>query len=124
MFSLAEARAKLAGLRPRIDAVIVKRADLAELRADLTVGRPSPHGRMAEAKAWEAELFTELERFAEAGAVVRGFAPLLLDWPGELDGARVHWCWVEGEPDIAWYHRDDCGFAGRRPLTAQPGQTA
>lgn len=116
MISLAEARARLASLRPRIDAVIARRADLAELRADLDAGRPSPHGRMAEAKAWEAELFAELERFAEAGAVVRGFAPLLLDWPAELDGVRVHWCWVEGEADIDWYHRDDCGFAGRRPI--------
>jgi hypothetical protein len=28
----------------------------------------------------------------------------------------VLWCWLEGEPDIAWYHRADCGFPGRRPV--------
>jgi len=25
-------------------------------------------------------------------------------------------CWLEGDPDLAWYHRVDLGFAGRRPL--------
>jgi hypothetical protein len=24
------------------------------------------------------------------------------------------WCWLEGDEDIDWYHREDCGFAGRR----------
>jgi hypothetical protein len=116
VFSLAEARARLAELQPRIDALIVKRADLAELRADINSGRTSPLGGLAEAKAWEAALFAELERFAESGAQVKGFAPMLLDWPGERDGEQVLWCWSEGESELAWYHRADCGFAGRRPL--------
>jgi hypothetical protein len=36
---------------------------------------------------------------------VKGFAPLLLDVPGERDGEPVLWCWLEGDEDIAWYHR-------------------
>jgi hypothetical protein len=114
VYTLDEARAELAKLRPRIDDLLTRRADLAELRADIAAGRESPHGRLAEAKAWEASLFAELEGFAETGAHVKGFAPLLLDYPGSLGGEPVLWCWVEGEPDIAWYHRADCGFAGRR----------
>jgi hypothetical protein len=113
--TLAEARLRLAGVRADIEVLIARRADLAELRADITAGRPSPHGRLADAKAWEAQLFAELERIAEIGAVVKGFAPLLLDFPGERDGVAVSWCWSEGEEDIRWYHRHDCGFAGRRP---------
>lgn len=114
MFSLDEARAQFATLRHRIDDVLKRRADLAELRADIAAGRSSRLGNLADAKAWEAQLFAELERFAETGAVVKGFAPLLLDYPGERDGEAVLWCWLEGEPDITWYHRMDCGFAGRR----------
>ena len=45
---------------------------------------------------------------------MKGFAPLLLDLPGERDGVPVLWCWLEGDADIAWYHRLDTGFAGRR----------
>ncbi len=116
VFTLDEARERLAKLRPLIDDVVARRADLAELRADITAGRESPLGRMADAKAWEAQLFAELEKFTETGCHVKGFAPLLLDWPGERDGEQVLWCWTEGEPDIAWYHRRDCGYAGRRPV--------
>lgn len=115
MYTLEEAREELAKLRPRIDELLARRADLAELRADLAAGRESPLGVLADAKAWEAQLFAELERFAETGATVKGFAPLLLDYPGEHDGVPVLWCWAEGDPDIEWYHRADCGFAGRRP---------
>jgi hypothetical protein len=116
VFTLDEARARLADLRPRIDDLLGLRADLAELRADIAAGRPSPHGVLADAKAWEARLFADLEGFAAAGAQVKGFAPLLLDFPGERAGVSVLWCWLEGDPDIRWYHRTDCGFAGRRPV--------
>jgi hypothetical protein len=113
-YTLEEARGRLAELRPHLDELLRYRADLAELRTDLAAGRPSPLGGLAEAKAWEARLFSELERFADSGAQVKGFAPLLLDYPGERDGVKVLWCWIEGDPDIQWYHREDCGFAGRR----------
>ena len=116
MYSLEQAREALVKLRPHIDEMLTLRANLAELRADLSAGRDSPYGKLADAKAWEAALFAELERFAETGAAVKGFAPLLLDYPGEHHGQTVLWCWAEGEPDIEWYHRADCGFAGRRRI--------
>jgi hypothetical protein len=28
----------------------------------------------------------------------------------------VLYCWLEGEPELGWYHRTDLGFAGRRRL--------
>jgi hypothetical protein len=116
VFTLVEAREMLAAQRPRLAELLGRRADLAELRADIEAGRPSSHGGLAEAKAWEAWLYAELEAVAEAGAQVKGFAPLLLDYPGERDGVAVLWCWLEGDPDIEWYHRADSGFAGRRPV--------
>jgi hypothetical protein len=114
--TLAHARASLIGLRPRLAAMVALRADLAELRADLERGRSSPLGRIAEAKALEARMFAELEEITDCGVQVKGWAPLLLDWPGVRHGLPVLWCWLEGEMDIAWYHRLECGFAGRRPV--------
>ncbi|HEY7222454.1 MAG TPA: DUF2203 domain-containing protein [Micromonosporaceae bacterium] len=111
---LDEARAVVRQLRPRIDAFLLARADLAELRADLAGSGTSTLGGLAEAKGLEARLFADLEYFAEAGAQVKGFAPLLLDLPGERGGEPVLWCWLEGDDDVAWYHRLDAGFAGRR----------
>ena len=114
MFTLAEARVQLGTLRAHIDEFLARRADLADLRADLAAGRPSRHGGLAEAKAWEARLYADLEGFADIGAQVKGFAPLLLDFPGRHDGMAVLWCWLEGDESIDWYHRADSGFAGRR----------
>lgn len=120
-FSLDEARATLDGLRDSIAGFLVVRADLAELRADLAGGGPSPHGGLADAKGLQARLFADLERFAARGAQVKGYAPLLLDFPGERAGVPVLWCWLEGEESLGWFHRLDAGFAGRRLIS--PGGT-
>ncbi|MBX6354483.1 MAG: DUF2203 domain-containing protein [Micromonosporaceae bacterium] len=114
--SLTQARTLLAALRPRIDTLIRLRADLAELRADLAGEAASPLGGRAEAKALEARLYAVMEELGTRGTQVKGYAPLLLDWPGELYGRPVLWCWLEGDPDVGWYHRVECGFAGRRPV--------
>jgi hypothetical protein len=114
--TLDEARQLVAELRPRIAEFLVLRADLAELRSDLATSGESRHGGLAEAKALEARLFAELEALAATGVEVKGFAPLLLDVPGERDGEQVLWCWLEGDTDIDWYHRLDTGFAGRRRI--------
>ncbi len=113
-WTLGQARGAFAALRPRIADFLHARADLAELRADLTEVGISPLGGLAEAKALEARLYADLEFFGNDGVQVKGFAPLLLDFPGERDGVDVLWCWLEGDDDIEWYHRLDTGFAGRR----------
>ncbi|MCP2327168.1 hypothetical protein HDA40_005675 [Hamadaea flava] len=116
MFTLEEARRRYAEVRPRIDELIDARADLAELTADLAADGASPLGGRAEAKALEARLHALLEEIAEQDIQVKGYAPVLLDFPGVRDGRAVLWCWLEGDDDIEWYHRVDCGFPGRRPV--------
>src|SRR5258705_833279 len=111
--NLAEARATLAALMPRIGDYLAARADLSELRADLASYGTSRLGALAEAKALEARLYADLEHFNGVGADVKGLGPLLLDFSGERDGVPVMWCWLEGESDITWYHRLDTGFAAR-----------
>jgi hypothetical protein len=101
---------------PRIDELIALRADLAELRADLSTEGSSPLGGVAEAKALEARIYSFLEYLSGQKIQVKGFAPVLLDFPGERDGVPVLWCWLEGDTDITWYHRSDCGFPGRRKI--------
>ncbi len=114
--TLDEARQRLSRLRPRLDEFVQRRADLAEMRVDLADGGDSPLGGVAELKGLEAHLHAELEDLSAFGVLIKNVAPLLLDWPGERDGVPVLWCWLEGEPDIEWYHRADLGFPGRRPV--------
>jgi hypothetical protein len=115
-FTIDEARALLPELRGRAEQVISVRADLVELAGDLARGIPSPLGGRAEAKALEARLDDLLSWFRSRGIEVKGWAPLLLDFPGEIDGEPALLCWLEGDAELAWYHRPDHGFAGRRRL--------
>ncbi|MUL42959.1 DUF2203 family protein [Streptomonospora sp. PA3] len=118
LFTLAEARDLMPQVHRKADELVTLRADLAELAADLSGGESALGGR-AELKAAEARL-TELQSwFMDNGIEVKGIAPLLIDFPALLDGVSVRLCWLEGEPELAWYHRTDLGFVARRPLPEQ-----
>jgi arsenite methyltransferase len=124
MFTVERARAELERLRPMLVELVVVRADAAELAAALASeqgGGPTgalrtPRGGVPELKAAQARLDEMLTDIRAAGVDVKGFAPLLLDFPAELDGETVLLCWLEGEPSLDWYHRPDLGFMGRRRL--------
>ncbi len=115
-FTVAEARALLPELLERADALIVDRADLAELNASLQRGDPSPLGGRAELKALEARVSEGIGWFETQGLQVKGVAPLLLDFPSAIDSTPVLLCWLEGDRELGWYHRTDLGFLGRRRL--------
>ncbi|MEU7866955.1 DUF2203 domain-containing protein [Dactylosporangium sp. NPDC049140] len=118
LFTVAEARAELERIRPALDQLVAVRADATELAAAFAPGgSPTPLGGMAELKAAEALLDELIAAVQETGAHLKGLAPLLLDFPAQLDGADVLLCWLEGDPGLTWYHRVDLGFAGRRPLS-------
>jgi hypothetical protein len=120
-FTLEEARALLPELREVAADLVAVRADLMELQTSLSNGWPSPLGGLAEAKALEARMSELLAWFPSQGLQIRGWAPLLLDFPSRLHGEDVLLCWLEGDEAIAWYHRPEHGFAGRRPLPADAG---
>jgi len=115
-FTVPEARAVLADLRPTIEEFISLRADTAELARATQNGPATPLGGLPEFKAAQARLDELMTAIQQAGCQVKGFAPLLLDFPAESGGEDVLLCWLEGDRDLAWYHRLDLGFAGRRPL--------
>jgi arsenite methyltransferase len=117
LFTVAEARDELRKLRPVLDELVSLRADAAELTAATAPGgRPSELGGLPELKAAKARLDELLSTVQETGAELKGFAPLLVDFPGELDGEPVLLCWLEGDEELSWYHRLDLGFPGRRRI--------
>jgi hypothetical protein len=118
LFTLPEARLELARLQPVLAELVLVRADMVELSAALTPGgAPTKLGGLPERKAAEARLNELMTEVQQTGAELKGVAPLLVDFPADLDGEPVLLCWLEGEPSLAWYHRTDLGFAGRRRLT-------
>jgi hypothetical protein len=52
--------------------------------------------------------------------VLRDIATGLLDFPALVGGREVWLCWRSGEPGIGFWHGQDEGFAGRRPLAQLP----
>ncbi len=121
-FTPPEAEALLARLRGPVDnlARAARRArglaDLLRQGAEL----PEDHRRRAAERLadLEARVREIVEGMASEGVEVKGLDPVLLDFPGMLDGRPVYLCWHEGEPRIAWYHDLHAGFAGRRPIEA------
>ena len=58
----------------------------------------------------------EIERdVLQLGAVALG----LVDFPCELDGEHMLLCWQFGEPEVAFWHREGDGFAGRRSIAGR-----
>jgi hypothetical protein len=90
---------------PRTTADILRnRPDLAEHARDLERG------------------VAEIERL---GCQFKGLDLGLVDFPTQIDGSTALLCWQYGEKEVAYWHRPDEGFAGRRPLgsvTAPPLQ--
>lgn len=115
-FTLDEARALMPTVRSLGDQIVA-------VRAELTMAtRNHPPAPLAEAKGLEARLSDLLDQLVTLGLQVKGWAPLLVDFPSivESDDGRRHevlLCWLEGERELAWFHDPAHGIAGRRPIT-------
>lgn len=66
--------------------------------------------RMAEA------IQAALERIHSTGCLVKDLDIGLLDFPSRINDEEVYLCWRLGEDRIRFYHRQDEGFAGRKPI--------
>ncbi|HEV3227068.1 MAG TPA: DUF2203 domain-containing protein [Acidimicrobiales bacterium] len=71
----------------------------------------------------EPHVFPEVVRELEAeGIVLRDVERGLVDFAAQTPNGRGFWlCWVIGEPEVAWWHWPEDGFAGRTPLSEPPG---
>lgn len=116
-FTLSEATALLPEARRRIEEVAALSGELRELLMALQTGAEQPPGGIPEAKALEARVHERLEWFTEQGVQVKGIAPALLDFPARVGGEDILLCWLQGEQEIAWYHRPEAGFLGRAPIS-------
>lgn len=114
LWTVEEARAEVPRVRAVADEVIVLRARIVEGATRHDQGDESVV--IADLKAWEARLAELLDGMRADGIEIKGWAPLLVDFPALLEGREVLLCWLEGETDLGWYHEPAHGFAGRRRL--------
>ncbi len=79
--------------------------------------------RRAERDKAVQEAKDTLAEIDSIGVVVKDLEQGLLDFPSLIDGKPVLLCWKLGEPAIAYWHTEEEGFAGRKPLDPQLGKT-
>jgi hypothetical protein len=57
-----------------------------------------------------------LDQIHATGCVVKDLDSGLVDFPAVLKNEEVYLCWRLGEDRIRFYHRQDEGFSGRKPI--------
>jgi len=67
------------------------------------------------------ELESVVDEIQAAGVVLKDIQLGLIDFPAEREGEVVYLCWQFGEPEVAFWHRMEDGFAGRQALPGSAG---
>ena len=108
---------------PRVREVLERiRGLMAEAREERegAAERVEGNGHAPAARAGRG-LRAAVEELTDQGIVLRDADTGLVDFPARLDDGREYLlCWVLGEPEVAFWHWPDAGFAGRRPLSDPP----
>lgn len=118
LFTIDEANAELDQLRARLPRLREARLRLIESSERITSAVEIDGGGV-EGSDWfraQESLKTELLWLADRGILLRDPETGLIDFPAERDGLRVLLCWRLGEDEVAWYHDEQTGFSGRKPL--------
>ena len=128
-FSLQEAERLRAQVEPILIDVIESRRKFAELdeQLDTLAERIQRSGGLLvsyenaartrlERNRLEAAIRAALEEIHSTGCIVKDLEVGLLDFPSRIQGEEVYLCWRLGEDRIRFYHRQDEGFAGRKPI--------
>jgi hypothetical protein len=118
LFTVEEAEAQLEDLRERLPRLKQARAIL--IRESRRIERVvAADGGGAEGRAaFEAgrSLERDVKHLAELGVLLRDPERGLVDFPAERDGRRVFLCWRLGEEHVDFWHEENSGFIGRKPL--------
>jgi hypothetical protein len=105
----------------RIQALVVARRERAGWGAGGNGrgnGRGNGHRPSLEPSA---ELQAAVDELTRDGILLRDVDNGLVDFPARSPSGRPYWlCWLVDEPEVAWWHWPETGFAGRRPLDDPP----
>jgi hypothetical protein len=129
LFSLTEAERTRAEVEPILHDALVARRRMNELDATLggVISRINQSGGLLVSPDGVAKVRVEresvvqiireaLDRIQSTGCIVKDLDAGLLDFPAQLNREDIYYCWRMGEDRIRFYHRQDEGFAGRKPL--------
>ena len=94
----------------------VSRFEYATSKARADAPDPEAERFQREAHVLAEQIEGFVAELDELGVECRAFDTGLVDFPGELAGKPVYFCWMKGEPAVAHWHEVEAGFGGRQPL--------
>jgi hypothetical protein len=133
MFTPAQANAALPLVRVIVQDISTLARNLRDRQERLARLSDGKRGKLADAYHEELQqVQTELERddermrdylreLAELGVELKDPFSGLVDFPAWRDGHEVYLCWKLGEPEVAFWHELEAGFAGRQKLMIPAG---
>jgi hypothetical protein len=129
LFSLTEAERLRTQVEPMLIEAMNSRRKMGELDEQFAAlaERIQRSGGLLVSYESTAKLRLERNRFEEAvqrtieqihatGCIVKDLDVGLLDFPSRINNEEVYLCWRLGEDRIRFYHRQDEGFSGRKPI--------
>jgi len=129
LFTLTEAERIRRELEPFLIEAISARKRLSAMEQEFAAvstrilmmgGVLVPYAKLAEKRLEHqglAEVMkTNLEKILSTGCLIKDLDIGLLDFPAVLDNEEIYLCWKLGEDRIRYYHRQDEGYSGRKPL--------
>lgn len=119
-YTIDEARAELPWVGEQLSAMREAHERLTDTEAREALATAAEGNGGGRHGKQVGEAFLELRRrLAELSAreiVLRDLERGLIDFPAVRASREVYLCWIEGEPDIEFWHDLDTGYAGRRPV--------
>jgi hypothetical protein len=124
-YDLDDANARLLDLRPLLEQLKADREAVAKAQAELirfsqTDGDPRHAAGLQEREQTIRELVARMRdavlRIDEWDITLRDIETGLVDFPALATGRPIWLCWRLGEGDVGWWHEQNVGFEGRRPL--------
>jgi hypothetical protein len=118
IYSVEEANALLPHLAPALVELRAKFERAEEVR-QLIARAAAGNGWSRDKERWSRTLerVVELvERLQDWGIELKDVAMGLVDFPTIIQGREAYLCWRLGEPEVAYWHFPEDGFAGRQPL--------
>ena len=118
VFSREDAENELDDLRERLPRIARSRAALIRESRRIEVAVASDGGGVEGRDAFESSrtLRRDITALADRGILLRDPESGLVDFPAERDGRHMFLCWRLGEEHVDWWHDEDSGFLGRKPL--------
>lgn len=129
LFSLTEAERLRVQVEPLLIEAMESRRKMAEFEEKLAklAERIQRSGGMQvqyegiakwriERNQLEDSVRATVDRIHSTGCVVKDLDVGLLDFPSRINNEDVYLCWRLGEDRIRFYHAQDEGFAGRKPI--------